>query len=219
MPEPFNVDEAMPVFRSTVKSFLAYHYHTFGCLPDLNDKALEGVIYKSLLAVKPDAEWVQGGHQPWDLSIPSHNTKIQVKGTMLSGKVLNLSSFRLGTHAETPGMLKQGLMTHLHANDVWYIVVRQVKPQQPSMKVWFFECTKDSFLYEEDLYNFRVVPKKKSFLYECNKGGVRVTVQPTTSHQLWYRIPFDAFQTLKGVRLVDSFVFTKDDLPRVLYLN
>lgn len=212
-------------FRELVVSYLAFHWHVLDGWGDLNDIPLEGLIYKAIKQERPeDVKWIQGGHLPYDLQL--NETKIQVKGTMLQHNNIHLSSFRLGRHAKD---LKQGILKQLKQNDVWFVVVRQlvVKPV-PAINIWFYECDSTCFLYDEKLYDFqeRQKPDKhgnadqKNCVYECKTPeGIATSVNPSTSHQLWYKIPFTLFQTLTGVTLVDKMTINQTDLPTNLNLK
>jgi len=208
--------QAMPVFKELANNFVAYHYHTFGSWPDLNDIALEGLISKALKSHRKDVEWVQGAHLPYDIKLTESNLHIQVKGTLLQGnqKHIHLSSFRLGTHVDD---LKKGILQQVNANDLWYVVAR--KATENAMTVWFFECDKSSFLYDENLYNFTKTNKRSSYQYECEKDGIFAWVRPSTSHQLWYRTEFDNFKNQQGVSLLATMEFKVADLPNTLTLK
>lgn len=222
MVPPFNPTTIIPAWKSHVEKFLAYNYYTFGQLPDLNDLALEGLIYQSLKSERPDADWVKGAHLPWDLSLLNDNLKIQVKGTLVHGKGMHLSSFRLGSHvgeaATSVQTLKDGILKMLYDSDVWYIVARETDDTH-SMKVSFFECDRTSFLYDEALYDFTKAVKRTSVSFECVKDGVKALVRPTASHQLWYALNFNSFKKMQGVKTVDVSTFKVEDLPKIILLN
>lgn len=214
---PFKAQTIIPAWKECVATFLAYNYHTFGHLPDLNDLALEGLIHKSIKTKRSDVEWVKGAHLPWDLSLKNDNFKIQVKGTLLSGNKMHLSAFRLGTHASSPASLKEGILKMVTANDTWYVVARELEsPKQ--MRVNFFECNKESFLYNPNLYDLHPKTTKKRTLFVSTLDGVNAKVIPSTSHQLWYSLDYDKFKTMKGVELVDSTLFDIESIPTTLNL-
>lgn len=214
---PFKVQTIIPAWRECVSVFLAYNYHTFGQLPDLNDLSLEGLIHKAIKTQREDVEWVKGAHLPWDLSLKENNFKIQVKGTLLSGNKMHLSAFRLGLHAASPTSLKEGILKMVTANDVWYVVAREIEtPEQ--MRVNFFECNKESFLYNPDLYNLQPKTTKKRTLFVSSLDGVSAKVIPSTSHQLLYSLNYDKFKTMAGVELIDSTLFDIKSIPTTLNL-
>ena len=104
------------------------------------------------------------------------------------------------------------------SNDVWYVVVREVLFDR--MLVWFFECDQESFLYDSTMYDFEFVRKRTASVFVCkNMSGVTATVTPSTSHQLWFKVPFTNFASLPGVRLVERFECKIVDLPRIIHLN
>jgi hypothetical protein len=219
---PFDPTTIIPAWKSPVEKFLAYNFFTFGQLPDLNDLALEGLVFQSLKSNRPDADWVKGAHLPWDLSLLDDNLRIQVKGTLVHGKGMHLSSFRLGSHVgdESTSIqtLKDGILKMLYANDVWYIVARETEDTH-SMKVSFFECDRSSFLYDETLYDFTKTVKRTSASFECVKDGIKSSVRPSASHQLWYSLNFNSFKKMKGVKTVDVSTFKVEDFPKVIFLN
>ena len=220
----FEVGSIIPSWKSSVQTFLAYNYYTFGHFPDLNDIALEGLIHKAMKTQRSDADWVKGAHLPWDLSLTNSETqqpyRIQVKGTLVSGKTMHLSSFRLGVHSGSVDSLKEGILKLIRSNDVWYVVAREMEDQR-SMRVSFFECNQNSFLYDESMYNFKEVITGKRIFYQ-NKTTSKVVftkVIPSTSHQLWYMVNYEQFKTsMQGVRLVDSSVFRVEDFPTTITL-
>lgn len=201
-------------FKRYVETYLAYHYHMFGGWGDVNDLVLEGLIAKALQQdTSNKVTWVQGGHLPYD--IDCNGVKIQVKGTLLNNSHIHLSSFRLGTHEQN---LKEGIVKLVSQTDVWMVVVRSTTEE--TMKLWCFELDKTSFIFDQNLYEFtKKQTSKNTVLYECNKDKVRAIVRPSTSHQLWYNCKFDEFKTLPGVKLLDTWEYTKNLLPTVLHLN
>ena len=205
-------------FRESTKTFLAYNYHTFNEIASVNDLALEGLLTKALTTEYPSTLWTKGSHQAWDISIPElNNYKIQVKGSLLDGKKVHLSSFRLGGYAEN-NAFQEGILKYVNENDVWHIFLRSVSKNKNEITIWFYECDKNSFLYDEETYKFPKSEIKNNCAIKNIVNNIKVSIKPTTSYQLWYETDFSNFKTLKGVSLVDEFKVNINDLPKLIQL-
>jgi hypothetical protein len=205
-------------FRESTRTFLAYNYHTFNEVASVNDLALEGLLSKALSTEYSSTLWTKGSHQSWDISIPElNNYKIQVKGSLIDGRKVHISSFRLGGYAHNSSF-KEGILKYVNENDVWHVVLRKVSKNKENIKIWFYECDKKSFIYDPLSYSFPTsdIPQTKTMTVISN--NIKVSIKPSTSHQLWYETDFSVFQTSKGINLIDEFEIRMNDLPKTLLL-
>lgn len=205
-------------FKESTKTFLAYNFHTFNEVASVNDLALEGLLSKALTTEYPSTLWTKGSHQSWDISIPElNNYKIQIKGSLINGRKVHISSFRLGGYAHNFSF-KEGILKYVNENDVWHVVLRKVSKNKENVKIWFYECNKDSFIYDPSNYSFEVSNSQSAKQITKITNNVKVSIKPSTSHQLWYETDFLTFQALKGVNLIDEFEIKMKDLPKVIHL-
>lgn len=213
--------------KSLSESYITFHKKMFQEWPEFNGTTLEAILVKSLKANKDNkVSWAARGHAPYDIQV--NEKKIQVKGTLLETDPvtrIHLSSFRLGSWSkggdilQDPSMeLKQGILERLSQNDNWIIVCRQTT--KDSLKIKIFVASNKSFIYNENLYNFSKVKKKKGFRYECEWRGIKTHVTPGTSYQLWYEIPYFQFSEIEsGVHLIADWEFLESSLPNSISFN
>ncbi len=219
-----------PFVKKRIENDLGFQFHSYETFSPLNDQTLEGIFYKSLKDKGIPVTWIRGGKESFDMDISG--TKVQVKGTFLEANQLELSSFRLGESIHgldyaNPVAIKESILEKLNICEKWYILIRKpimeklytsgkiISEEMAGLKVWFYECDKSSFLYEPNNYNFKYVFKQKKYLFENKmENEFRTIVKPSLSHQLWYYMPFEFFQGLKGVNLIDTWDFYPRDLPK-----
>jgi hypothetical protein len=212
--------------RETIITYLAYFYYSFGQIPEVNSHVLEGILAKSLKNSGLEVSWNQGEHKPWDIEV--EGKKIQVKGTLLSGKKIHISSFRLGIATDSfrysdqteEEELRDQVFKYLEQVDGWMVLVRDIKNKSASFSLWFLD--KNSFIYNPDFYQFGRVIKtrakdKTKYHYQCLKEGIKTYVEPSTSHQLWYVLSVPDLEK-NGGKLLTSFTINFEDLPREIRL-
>jgi hypothetical protein len=175
--------------------------------------------------MRNDVEWVQGAQEPWDICLTNLDKRIQVKGTKITGKDLHLFSFRLSKdirnncHKSKIKILKTKIDSLLNEIDVWHIVTREMIDSD-KIKITYFECNKNSFFYNKDNYMFKNVKKKKRVTYECQSlnKNIKTGIIPSMGNILWYKINFDKFKKMKGVKEAFSFVIDLQKLPKIINL-
>ena len=222
----FSISKGKNNFYKNVKTFFSYYYHTFGEIPSLNNEVLEALIYNTLKNLREDVKWIQGAQEPWDICLTNINKKIQIKGSKIDSKDLHLFSFRLSkdtahknSHKDKIKALKTKIKELLAQTDVWYIVTREQSKQDPNkIKVSLFECNKNSFIFDKSCYNFKQVKKRTKISYQCLSNDIETGIVPNMGHILWYKLPFDKFKKMRGVKEAFSFNINIDKLPKVINL-
>jgi hypothetical protein len=203
--------------KKNFRLYLGFYYNFLGGFPSLEADALEALVAISANENgKHTVEWRQGSRAPWDVKIDG--VSIQVKGGKIDGKSkkkIHLSSFRLGKYigdSTDPDLLKAGIIENVNKIDTWYFFAAETIDEN-TLRVRFYECPKDSFLYDADYYNFTYVCKKKAWTYCGGKNGVETQITPRLSHQLWYKTDLETFNSLEGVYLIDQWDFLGKELP------
>jgi hypothetical protein len=220
------------LLRRTIINYLAYFYHSFGQVPEVNSHVLEAILAKSFKDSGLGVVWNQGEHKPWDLLV--EGKRIQIKGTLLKNKKIHISSFRLGlatdsflyTSESEEEELREQVFKYLDQIDGWLVLVREVKPTKVCFSLWFLSKDSNCFIYNPDYYQFaRVIKTKKNkvgnnkkYHYQCIKNEIKTYVEPSTSHQLWYVLSVETLEQ-QGGKLLDKFEVVLEDLPRMIELK
>lgn len=220
----FTIAKGKNHFNKNVKKFYSYYYHTFKEIPSLNNEVLEALIYNTLKTLRTDVEWFQGAQEPWDICLTNIDKRIQVKGTKVDSKDLHLFSFRLSKdtsnkncHKSKIATLKAKINELINETDVWYIVTRE-HLKNNKIKISLFECNRNSFIFDKKNYNFKSIKKKTRVTYECLNNNITTGIVPNMGHILQYKIPFDKFKKMKGVKEAFSFTINIDKLPKTIKL-